>query len=91
MIGYAYRDQYGILHVVDSQKTAAEFAKDGKIAKYEGNYAGGFPATAEGSLIFDYGGGVIYVGGNSQTGVPLKEMPPEVIAEVEKTLAGIGL
>ncbi len=42
--GYAYRDKYGVIHVVDNINDAKEFAKwDGKIIEFALEHGGGYP------------------------------------------------
>jgi len=87
MKGYAYRDKYGILHVVDDLDTAQGYAV-GPIKEVDCDHAVGY-LMVDGKEIFDYGNGEVYVGGNKESGVPLEESP---IAELVKdVLAKIGL
>lgn len=42
MKGYAYVDEYGFEHVVDTIETAREYSVDGKVYAYEGEFEGGY-------------------------------------------------
>lgn len=92
MIGYAYRDEYGILHVVSDLATAIEFAHS-EVKEVDCEYGGGFPKV-NGKDVFDYGNGEIYIGGNKNSGIPisvLEEENPEEAKLVKELLQSIGL
>jgi len=91
-VGFAYRDKYGILHVVSERKTAEEFAS-GRVVKYVGDYAGGYPRVF-GLDVIDYGNGRVFVGGNEKNGKPLEECDDATRVAVKSVLdklAELGL
>lgn len=81
--GYAYFDKYGILHISESETTAAKLG-GGKYIEVEINYNGGYPKTADGDSIIVYDRGKrTYIGGNERTGT-LSELPTFLVPVVEE-------
>jgi hypothetical protein len=92
MVGYAYRDKFGILHIVSNEEVAKEYAF-GEYKEVDCEYAGGFPKV-NGKKVFDYGNGEVYVGGNKGDGIPLDELEeknPDEAEAVKELLEKIGL
>lgn len=90
---YAYRDKYGILHIISSKLSAAERATgEVKPVKVPNEY--GYPCIIhndEFMQIFDYGNGEIYVNGNVRKGLHISKVEPEIRFKVETLLQEIGL
>ena len=90
---YAYKDKYGITHVVE-QKYVAEGAAVGEVKDINIPSEYGYPCIeVEGKLIsvFDYSDGKIFVGGNEKSGKPLNQTSSEVQEKVKELLEIIGL
>lgn len=87
-MAYAYKDKYGILHVVGNKEEAEQYAVS-QIVEYKGNHAGGYLVVG-GQKIFDYNGKV-YVGGNEKNGKPLEECDSVVQALVKQELEKVGI
>jgi hypothetical protein len=82
-MAFAYKDEYGILHVVGDQKTAKQFASSA-VVETDIRNEGGYPRVSVGdhaSALVVYGNGDAYVDGNERNGrkVSLSNFP-----EVEK-------
>jgi hypothetical protein len=92
MVGFAYRDKYGILHVVASEKTAKESSGDGKYRTYHGRFEKGYP-TIGGQAIKDKKGEETYISGgdNRNKDIPLSKADPVLRREVKLILEEIGL
>lgn len=91
-MGYAYRDKYGILHVVNSESTAKEYAKS-KVVEFNGEYSSGYPEY-NGKAIFDYGDGRVFYDGNAKSGIALADLEksdPELAKNIIEVLEKIGL
>ena len=90
---YAYRDKYGVLHIISSQLSATERAAgEVKPVKVPNEY--GYPCIEiEGELkqVVDYGGGETYVNGNVRNGIHISKVEPEIRFKVETLLQEIGL
>lgn len=90
---YAYRDKYGVLHIVSNKSTAAERAAgEVKPVKVPNEY--GYPCIEiEGELkhVVDYGSGQTYVNGNVRNGIHISKVEPEIRFKVETLLMEIGL
>lgn len=92
MKGYAYRDQYGILHIVEDYETAVLYAV-GEIKEVDCEYGGGF-LKIDGHEVYDYGNGEVYIDGNKNNGIHVNEFVkenPEVVEKLNKFLSDYGL
>lgn len=88
-MAYAYRDKYGILHVTKDREEAERFAVS-QVVEYIGEYSGGYLVIG-GQKIFDYGDGIVYVGGNEKSGAPLDKCEVTLQEIVKKELSKIGI
>lgn len=90
---YAYRDKYGIIHVLDN-KANAEARAAGEVKEVEVPAQYGYPCIyVDGKLqpIFDYGNGEIYVDGNVWKGKHISKVDYEIRSKVDAVLQAIGL
>ncbi|SFH20896.1 hypothetical protein SAMN05660649_04248 [Desulfotomaculum arcticum] len=85
----AYRDKYGVLHVVNSLEMAQRFAHS-EIVDYTGEHEFGYPVVG-GETVFDYGNREVYFGGNRNDGIPLAELDKATAAMVQAVLAQVGI
>ena len=78
-MNYAYIDKGGILHVVESRKTAEEYAT-GKVVETEVPCEHGYPLH-EGKDVTMYDLETAYIGGNALSGARVKMTEiPEIVA-----------
>lgn len=80
-MAYAYRDKYGILHVVKGMNTAQEFAANGNVVETNIKHDGGYPQVLVNNEyvdVFDYGD-EIYLGGNRGSGELVDKNDPRLV------------
>ena len=80
---YAYLDSYGILHIVDSEATAKEYAS-GKIVQTAIPNSGGYP-THEGQHVIVYTEkGEYKIGGSMNPISNLEKLDPQIATLVNQ-------
>lgn len=80
-MGFAYKDRFGVVHVVDG-KGVAEANADCAVVETGIEHAGGYPQVDGKDVVAYVGTGEIYVDGNRRDGAPteLGELPESLQA-----------
>ena len=86
-MAFAYKDKYGILHIVESMNTAMNNRGEGKIVETEYPHIGGYP-THKGTTIFVYvDKEEAYTDGNTkESGIPYSISDDFALSEIVKKI-----